>query len=70
MLAPEKKHKSVLYDEHSIHKIEMITKNVGMVYSGMGPDYRSVITDSVLYRTGLQVSNYRLSVTWDQTTGQ
>ena len=40
VLATEKKHKSVLYDEHSIHKVELITKNVGMVYSGMGPDYR------------------------------
>jgi len=43
VLATEKKHKSVLYDEHSIDKIEMITKNVGMVYSGMGPDYRVLI---------------------------
>lgn len=40
VLATEKKQKSILYDENSIHKIEMITKNVGMVYSGMGPDYR------------------------------
>ena len=40
VLASEKKHKSVLYDEHSIHKVELITKNIGMVYSGMGPDYR------------------------------
>ena len=42
VLATEKKQKSVLYDESSIHKIEMITKNVGMTYSGMGPDYRFV----------------------------
>lgn len=40
VLATEKKHKSILYDEHSINKVEMITKNIGMVYSGMGPDYR------------------------------
>ena len=40
VLATEKKHKSILYDEHSLSKIEMITKNIGMVYSGMGPDYR------------------------------
>ncbi len=40
VLATEKKQKSILYDEQSIHKIEMITKNIGMVYSGMGPDYR------------------------------
>ncbi|XP_064643540.1 proteasome subunit alpha type-2 [Lineus longissimus] len=43
VLATEKKHKSVLYDEHSVHKVEMITKNIGMVYSGMGPDYRVLI---------------------------
>ena len=40
VLATEKKQKSVLYDESSIHKVELITKNVGMTYSGMGPDYR------------------------------
>lgn len=42
VLATEKKQKSILYDENSIHKIEMITRNVGMVYSGMGPDFRFV----------------------------
>ena len=42
VLATEKKHKSILYDEHSIHKIETISRNIGMVYSGMGPDYRFV----------------------------
>jgi len=40
VLATEKKQKSCLYDEHSIHKVEPITKNIGIVYSGMGPDYR------------------------------
>ncbi|XP_076437272.1 proteasome subunit alpha type-2-like [Babylonia areolata] len=40
VLATEKKQKSVLYDEHSINKVETITKNIGIVYSGMGPDYR------------------------------
>lgn len=40
VLATEKKQKSILYDDTSIHKIEMITKHSGMVYSGMGPDYR------------------------------
>lgn len=42
-MATEKKQKSILYDENSIHKIEMVTKNVGMVYSGMGPDFRFVL---------------------------
>jgi len=42
VLATEKKHKSVLFDENSIHKVDMVTKNIGMTYSGIGPDYRSV----------------------------
>lgn len=43
VIATEKKHKSVMYDEHSVHKVEPITKNIGMVYSGMGPDYRLLV---------------------------
>lgn len=42
VLATEKKQKSILYDEQSVHKVEPITKHIGMVYSGMGPDYRFV----------------------------
>jgi 20S proteasome subunit alpha 2 len=34
VLATENKHKSILYDEHSVHKVEMITKHIGMIYSG------------------------------------
>ena len=45
-MAVEKKHKSQLYDEHSIHRIEMVTKNIGMVYSGMGPDFRLLLTEA------------------------
>lgn len=40
VLATEKNYKSVLYEEHSIHKVEMVTSHIGIVYSGMGPDYR------------------------------
>jgi 20S proteasome subunit alpha 2 len=43
VLASEKKHKSLLYEEHSTFKIEKITDHIGMVYSGMGPDYRVLI---------------------------
>ncbi|CAI9721216.1 proteasome subunit alpha type-2 [Octopus vulgaris] len=43
VLATEKKQKSILYEEHSIHKVECLTKNIGMVYSGMGPDYRVLV---------------------------
>jgi ABC-type Na+ transport system ATPase subunit NatA len=34
VLATENKHKSILYEEHSVHKVEMITDHIGMVYSG------------------------------------
>ena len=43
VLATEKKTKSILYEEHSTHKIEMITDSIGAVYSGMGPDYRQLV---------------------------
>ena len=43
VLATEKKHKSILYEEHSTYKVEQITDTIGMVYSGMGPDYRVLI---------------------------
>ncbi|XP_019796222.1 proteasome subunit alpha type-2 isoform X2 [Orcinus orca] len=42
VLATEKKQKSILYDERSVHKVEPITKHIGLVYSGMGPDYSGV----------------------------
>ena len=40
VLATEKKQKPILYDEQSVHKVEAITTHIGLVYSGMGPDYR------------------------------
>ncbi|XP_015907646.1 proteasome subunit alpha type-2 [Parasteatoda tepidariorum] len=43
VLATEKNYKSVLYEEHSIHKVEMVTNHIGMIYSGMGPDYRLLV---------------------------
>lgn len=43
VLATEKKHKSVLFEEHSIMKVEPIADHIGMVYSGMGPDYRLLV---------------------------
>lgn len=43
VLATENKHKSILYDENSVNKVEMITDHIGMVYSGMGPDYRLLV---------------------------
>lgn len=46
VLATEKKQKSILYDDQTIHKVEQITQNIGMVYSGMGPDYRVLVKSS------------------------
>ncbi|KAL1122929.1 hypothetical protein AAG570_003254 [Ranatra chinensis] len=43
VLATENKHKSILYEEHALHKVEAITDHIGMVYSGMGPDYRQLV---------------------------
>ncbi|KAK1782918.1 nucleophile aminohydrolase [Copromyces sp. CBS 386.78] len=40
VLATEKKSSSPLADPSSLSKISLITPNIGMVYSGMGPDYR------------------------------
>jgi len=40
VLATEKKSKSLLHDDRTIHKVEPICKSMGLVYSGMGPDYR------------------------------
>lgn len=34
VLATENKQKSILYEEHSIFKVEPITDLIGMVYSG------------------------------------
>ena len=43
VLATEKKQKTTLNDDRSINKIESVASNVGMVYSGMGPDYRLLV---------------------------
>lgn len=43
MLATEKKSSSPLIDASSSSKISLVTPNIGMVYSGMGPDYRVLV---------------------------
>jgi 20S proteasome subunit alpha 2 len=43
VLATEKKSSSPLADQSSLAKISDITPNIGMVYSGMGPDYRVLV---------------------------
>ncbi len=43
VLATEKKHTSVLYEDQTGFKIEKVNNHIGMVYSGMGPDYRLLV---------------------------
>ncbi|CAF3516518.1 unnamed protein product [Fusarium graminearum] len=43
VIATEKKSSSPLADQSSLSKISDITPNIGMVYSGMGPDYRVLV---------------------------
>lgn len=43
VLATEKKLPSVLIDESTVQKISELASNVGVVYSGMGPDSRVLV---------------------------
>lgn len=43
VLATEKKHKSALFEQHSVFKVESVAQHIGMVYAGMGPDYRLLV---------------------------
>lgn len=43
VLATEKKSTSPLIDSSSLSKISLITPDIGMVYAGMGPDYRVLV---------------------------
>ncbi|OAA67199.1 Proteasome, subunit alpha/beta [Niveomyces insectorum RCEF 264] len=43
VLATEKKSSSPLADASSLSKISLITPDIGMVYAGMGPDYRVLV---------------------------
>jgi len=43
VLATEKKSSSPLIDPPSLSKVSLVTPNIGMVYSGMGPDYRVLV---------------------------
>jgi len=44
VIATEKKMPSVLVDDTSIHKVSKVTSQIGLVYSGMGPDSRVLLT--------------------------
>lgn len=44
MIATEKKTSSILIDDSVIEKVAAICPNIGIVYSGMGPDFRILVT--------------------------
>ncbi|ERN09420.1 hypothetical protein AMTR_s00029p00057040 [Amborella trichopoda] len=46
VIATEKKLPSILVDESSVQKIQLLTPNIGVVYSGMGPDSRVLVRKS------------------------
>ncbi|CAN1281957.1 Pentatricopeptide repeat-containing protein At2g35130 [Linum perenne] len=46
VIATEKKLPSILVDEASVQKIQCLTPNIGVVYSGMGPDFRVLVRKS------------------------
>ncbi|KAK2076264.1 Protein phosphatase PP2A regulatory subunit B [Prototheca wickerhamii] len=43
VIATEKKLPSTLVDEKTVKKISLLTPNIGVVYSGMGPDSRVLV---------------------------
>jgi len=43
VLASEKPHPSILSDQSSFEKISRLTPDAGVVYSGMGPDFRVLV---------------------------
>ena len=43
VLATEKKLPSILVDENTVQKISLVTPQIGMTYSGMGPDSRVLV---------------------------
>ena len=43
VLATEKKSSTPLIDAASSSKVALVTPNIGMIYAGMGPDYRVLV---------------------------
>ena len=43
VLATDKKVSSPLIDSPAVHKVQSVSPSVGMVYSGLGPDYRVLV---------------------------
>jgi 20S proteasome subunit alpha 2 len=43
VIATEKKSSSILIDESMLDKVSVVCPNIGIVYSGMGPDFRVLV---------------------------
>ncbi len=43
VIATEKKSSSILIDDSVLEKVAVICPNIGIVYSGMGPDFRILV---------------------------
>lgn len=59
VIATEKKLRSTLIDESTVQKISLLTPNIGVAYSGMGPDSRLLVRKA---RKSAQVGNRTLSL--------
>ena len=46
MIATEKKSSSLLIDSSALDKVSIICPNIGLVYSGMGPDFRVLVNNA------------------------
>jgi len=49
VIATEKKSASTLIDDESTEKVAVICDSIGMVYSGMGPDFRLLVSRARKY---------------------
>ena len=65
VLATEKKMPSTLVDETSISKIQLLTDEFGITYSGMGPDFR-VLTRMARKDTQVYYRTYQESIPCSQ----
>ena len=65
VIATEKKLRSTLIDESTVQKISLLTPNIGVAYSGMGPDSRLLVRKA---RKSAQVGSLWpcciLSISW------
>merc|ERR1712137_1013979 len=43
VIATVKKQASILVDDSSVHKIQLLSENIGVTYSGMGADFRVLV---------------------------